>query len=361
MKKEICKVEIQDKVVGFERAVLYVGRKNSLTYILLLIGPKNLPDPLQNEQINIITNDGDRRTITGTLDYVSSHEAKFYISGEPYPITEQDYLTNFHMPNFDIPKINIPKVPIQVHKFAELYKPFAEISNAIKRITSSLNRIDWSSLSKAAAERIKEIDGLLIEHEEYNWCLDIDIFDAIGEQETTFDKLSVSEYVDENLEQYVAELTEDPMFELHISLIEETYEAYKAGYYKLCTFPLFSTFEHIIASWYEGNINNDEISVRVRPKGRQLYNKIKKLNNEEKGQSEYIKVFAQSVLRMYEKTFVTFPDEPNKELNRHSIAHGFHDYDSITKTEVLTLFQLLKASLILKYISLEEFQNEDQT
>lgn len=66
-------------------------------------------------------------------------------------------------------------------------------------------------------------------------------------------------------------------------------------------------------------------------------------------------MFAQSVLRMYEKTFVSIPEQLNKELNRNSITHGFHDYDSITQEDVLKLFQLLKAALILKYVSPKHF------
>src|SRR5699024_5842585 len=102
--------------------------------------------------------------------------------------------------------------------------------------------------------------------------------------------------------------------------------------------------------------NKEGVSVNLKPKVWRLYNKVEKINKEEEDAEEFIKVFARSVLRMYEKTFVTSSNEPSKELNRHSIAHGFHDYDSIEKIDILKLFQLLKSSLILKNITIDEFK-----
>lgn len=60
------------------------------------------------------------------------------------------------------------------------------------------------------------------------------------------------------------------------------------------------------------------------------------------------KIFVLSVFRMYEKIFADIPKQLGQELNRNAIAHGYHDYNSLSKVDIQKLFQLLQATLILK-------------
>lgn len=235
--------------------------------------------------------------------------------------------------------------------------PYLDIQNSIQQTLAPLKNIDWESLKEAAAERLKEIDKLLREQENSNWCLDVDLLDSIDEEDV--DPNVLSNHVNANLEDLVKELIAEPIFKLHTSLIDESYSAYKLGFYKLCAFSLFAAFEHVIASWYDGNLTKENLSVDKKPKARKLYRKIENITKNEKEQDEFIKVFALSVLRMYQKTFSFIPEQLNKELNRNSIAHGYHDYNSITKTDILKLFQLLKASTILELISAEELHEQN--
>ncbi|PEL80031.1 hypothetical protein [Bacillus wiedmannii] len=242
---------------------------------------------------------------------------------------------------------------IDIHdSFIENMSVFSEMN---EHITGLMNIIDWESISDAAAERIKEIDMLLKEHEENFWCLDFEILDAVEEDEMTQEH--ISEYVSENLDSYIEEIVKDPMYELHATLIQETYEAFKGGYYKLCAMPLFAAFEHVLATWGDGNINADMVSVRQKP----IIFKVTKAINTEKyseiEEEQFTKVFSLSVIRMLHKTFVGVPNELCQELNRNSIAHGFHDYDAITKTDILKLFQLLKSTLVLRYFDTSLVRN----
>ncbi|TNB96926.1 hypothetical protein FHG65_18835 [Bacillus cereus] len=233
----------------------------------------------------------------------------------------------------------------------ENMQPFFEMA---EHITGLMNIINWESISDAAAERIKEIDRLLQEYEQDFWCLDYEILDDI-EEGITLEIVSV--YVDKNLESYVEAIIKEPMYELHVSLIKETYEAYKKGFYKLCAMSLFAAFEHVIASWRAGNIKAEMVSVKQNPKVFKLYNKIKPEVYSDIEQVQFSKVFALSVLRMFKRTFVKIPDELCQELNRNSIAHGFHNYDSLNKTDILKLFQLLKSTLVIKYLDINEIEN----
>ncbi|MBE1556292.1 hypothetical protein [Sporosarcina limicola] len=251
----------------------------------------------------------------------------------------------------------MPMVELQ-EKIVESMKPIFEMNTRIKELFEPLANIDWRALSDAAAERIKYTDGQLKEYGELLWCLDIETLAVVEEKQVGIEDLP--KHIKESLPEYIEEVLGDPMFALHSSLIKETYAAYNSGYYKLCIFPLFAVFEHIINSWFDGNIQGESILITKRPQGRRYHTKINKLVDGDKGNelNAYIKVFAFSVLRVYLKTFETFGDEPNKELNRHSVAHGFHDYDSITETDVLKLFQLLKATTILSYITVEDINTQ---
>ncbi|MCC2539193.1 hypothetical protein OCF57_04045 [Bacillus cereus] len=224
-----------------------------------------------------------------------------------------------------------------------------KLSEQIQPIIEIYNNINWDSIREAVAEQIKEIEAILIEQEKKFWCLDMDSISDIVDGEITEDGLS--EYIDKNIESYIKEIVQDPMYKLHATLIEETYEAYKGGFYKLCIMPLFAAFEHVITLWYMGKIKEDKISVNHKPDVRKLYHKIKpeKYKDDNDVEKEQLNtIFGLSVLRMYKNTFVKIPDKLSQELNRNSIAHGYHDYDSLNKEDVLKLFQLLKSSLILK-------------
>ncbi|MGV2619739.1 UNVERIFIED_CONTAM: hypothetical protein N8J90_01070 [Halobacillus marinus] len=242
-------------------------------------------------------------------------------------------------------------------RFEEITKPITDMMKGFEKISVPLQNINWDLIDKAIAEKIKETVKELKCFEEEFWCLDADILDAFDEEKITNE--SLVQYVQENLDEYVEELMQEPMFSIHKSLLWETFEAYKSGFYKLCTYSLFSIFEHLISSWYVGNIKKEEILVHAKPNVRRRLEKIEPFTKNAEEQREFLKVFAQAVFRIHQKTFTKIPGEINRELNRNSIAHGFHDYDSIGQTDILKLFQLLKSSLVLRMVEKEDFDDEN--
>ncbi|MCZ6944480.1 hypothetical protein EJ131_29235 [Bacillus mycoides] len=228
----------------------------------------------------------------------------------------------------------------------EQYKPI------LQQIGSALDvykNADWDLINKSVVERLKHTDSILVTYEKEYWCLDMDIMTFIMNGSVAEENLS--KYVEDNLQAYVDEITQNPMYEVHATLITEAYEAYKIGLYKLCIMPLFAAFEHIMAFWYKGNITEETISIKSNPNVWKLHQKIKPEKYLELEMEKIKKVFAASVLRTFKITFAKGSEELGKGLNRNSIAHGFHDYDSITNLDVLKLFQLLKSALILQFAS----------
>ncbi|MDA2246258.1 hypothetical protein PDM98_19275 [Bacillus cereus] len=242
-----------------------------------------------------------------------------------------------------------PMLEIQ-NEIYEKMNPMLEIQNEIREKMSPImemyNKIDWDLLRETVAEEIKELQGILVEQEEIYWCLDIDTATAIVNGEIAKDDLSG--YMDENLESIITKIVQDPIYELHATLIQETYQAYKAGFYKLCAMPLFAAFEHVVKLWCFGYIKKDNIVVNHKPDRYGIKKQMDPENYNHVEKENLNKIFALSVFRMYKKIFANIPEQLGQELNRNAIAHGYHDYNSLSKIDIQKLFQLLKATLILK-------------
>lgn len=89
MRKDIKRIFIKEKEISFKNASLYVGRNNGITYILSIQSPKGIShDLIQNEEIMIVTSDGEEKVIEGTLGEFNTERAIFYINGEPFPVTQ---------------------------------------------------------------------------------------------------------------------------------------------------------------------------------------------------------------------------------------------------------------------------------
>ncbi|MCU5578426.1 hypothetical protein [Bacillus wiedmannii] len=194
-------------------------------------------------------------------------------------------------------------------------------------------------------EDLKKIERLILEHESEMWCIDFQIVAHLMDEVISSEM--VAKYVEDNLEYYIEELTSNSMYKLHIALIKEAYEAYNLGFYKLCVFPLISTFDHVFSLWCEGKIQKKSISIEEKPNTRRLHARVKPDEYEKVRQEYFTKIFTVSILRMYKKMFLKIPEQLPNELNRNAIMHGFYDYESITKEDVLKLFQLLKSAIVL--------------
>ncbi|MED3325931.1 hypothetical protein P4409_02110 [Bacillus thuringiensis] len=241
-------------------------------------------------------------------------------------------------------------------RIQEQFKPILEMQKRIQEqyepLFEQINKyknINWDILDLDAAEELKQIDSVLIEHEKEYWCLDMKIAASIVKGDLKEENLS--KYVEDNLEAYVAEIIQNPIYEIHTTLIEEAYEAYKIGLYKLCIMPLFAAFEHVIAFWFKGNITKEMVSIKSNPQIWGLHNKIKPEEYRELEVEQIKEIFVASVLNTFKKTFIKGTDELGTNLNRNSIAHGFHDYNTLSKVDALKLFQLLKSALILQFVS----------
>ncbi|MFV1006956.1 hypothetical protein [Bacillus cereus] len=236
----------------------------------------------------------------------------------------------------------INKVAKELHSAAN--QSFLVLSEIIGKL---INDIDWETVNQELEDDARNVEKFLKKNERDFWCIDMELFALIEDKELKLEE--VPKYIEENLDVYISEINKEPIYKFHASLINEAYEAYKAGLYKLCTFPLFATFEYIITSWYRGNITEDKQSVEQTKYVKGLRSNVhpKKLKKLE--EDPMLKVFSLSVIRVYREMFDT--RYTSSKLNRNTIAHGLHDYDSLNKNDVLKLFQILKAATVLKFFN----------
>ena len=226
------------------------------------------------------------------------------------------------------------------------------ILNHIQRINDTIKAIDWEKVSENARQQIKEIDTLLREKDRELWCLDYSLADMVLSNSDADTITEIAVYVESNLDNYLEFYRTESIYTMHIDLLTEAISAYKDGYFKLCLGSLFTVVEYLITSWYVGDLNN----IGGRPNQKNLYHRVDKLTKDE--QSELDKVFAQSILRVYKEMFKSdYGEEFSDTLNRHSIAHGYHNYESIKKEDTLKIFQLIKSMSLLNDVSPHGFQS----
>ncbi|PFK47607.1 hypothetical protein [Bacillus cereus] len=246
-------------------------------------------------------------------------------------------------------KLKNDMLAAQVESLNEMGKRFKGMVNQSllmmsEAISNMLSDIDWEAINQGLEEDARNVEKFLKKYEQNFWCLDMELFALIEDRELKFEK--VPKYIEENLEVYMSEINKEPMYKFHTSLINEAYEAYNAGLYKLCTFPLFATLEYVMTSWYRGTINEDKQTINQTKYVKGLRSNIHPKKYENVEEDPMFKVFSLSVIRVFRKMFDT--QYTTFKLNRNTIAHGLHDYDSISKSDVLKLFQILKAATVLK-------------
>lgn len=253
----------------------------------------------------------------------------------------------------------------QLFNTIDIYKKI--IPNQFNVVKETFKVIDWKAIKEHHEQFTNNIFQLLQETQKELWCLDIDLASQIVENEVK--RSEIENHIRDNLDLYIKDLKDEPLFALHSSLIQEAYEAYQLGHYKLCTISLFAPFEHIFVCWFEGYIDGEDVNVRQRPKrperGNSIIGRSRKLMNTEYNETErkqLMIILTMPIVHFYSKTFGKFSEHtPDRKLNRNALMHGFYNYDSITEVDVLKLFQLLKSLTVLEYLSYEDVFGNDSS
>jgi hypothetical protein len=181
------------------------------------------------------------------------------------------------------------------------------------------------------------------------WAITPEMLDAIEDEE--YDATEIERYVEDHLNDYIMFFQEDSLYVKNKVLIKEVYELYKQEFYMHCAFSLLAIFEDILNTAFSNYEHGKDMKIKNRKPD--LYTKTKNFieSNEERLAVNIL--FFRRVYNVYNIIFKPCWEEHPEQINRNWIAHGKYNYESINKTDILKLFQLLKASSILNEITFE--------
>ena len=232
-----------------------------------------------------------------------------------------------------------------------LFEQISSISEAFeafgKAVNSMMDEIDWDSLREALRDKLKNWEEFMIHYEKDCWAVDGNMLDAFEDGE--YKSNDIEKYVEDHINEYIEFFNANSLYSRHSSLINEAYELYNLGYYKHCTFSLLAVFDYILANTFK-DYSPNTLPKKVKNKPKQ-YDKISAYIKTTDDELAFDIMFFRRVYNVYDIIFKPCWNQHPEQLNRNWIAHGLYEYDKIGKSDVLKLFQLLKATSILNDIS----------
>jgi hypothetical protein len=162
----------------------------------------------------------------------------------------------------------------------------------------------------------------------------------------------VSEYIESHLTDYLELFDREPLFERHRLILHDAYAAFSQGNYRLSIFPLMATADSIVESTFQ-RYKIPDLPKHVQRKKHPTYYKVIKYAKNQEDELALWSLFAWRVFNVYAILFEKF-DPTSAHINRHGVMHGLCDYNNVTKTDVLRMFQFLKASILMNDIEFDE-------
>ncbi|ADC52351.1 hypothetical protein BpOF4_21779 (plasmid) [Alkalihalophilus pseudofirmus OF4] len=297
----------------------------------------------RNEKDSIKENNRDWRVINHQ-DFLSQHSLRMaeYVSELTRP------LTTFSEPFYSM-----------IDKMTE---PLRNIEQLGEMVNNSLNSIDFDQISDSLRDLLQWTKDSLDELNKEDIYVDIELLDKMNfvELEEQMNKDYLLSIIEDNLEDTIQKLINEPEFSIHKKLLTQTYKCYLKEDFIVAALPIYAVIEHFITNWIHSTDGHvDPMSHPKRGVKSRVGNMMKKYNSSEKEIETIERIFAISVLRGYEKIFFTNINKFAGGLHRNSSLHGYHDYESISKFEYLKLIQLLKATLMLRGYSYKDLTGED--
>lgn len=154
------------------------------------------------------------------------------------------------------------------------------ISLSIPLVTAQLQHamrsIDWSRIREGLKARLETFENLTKKFDQDLWAIDSDIFDLfeLDEDIELPSCMEIERHVEGMLETYMVNFRKDPMYINYVTILEQSYNAYKSKQYALASFPLLAVIEGIMATTFHEYEIDVEIKRKLKTKKNQLYVKL---------------------------------------------------------------------------------------
>ncbi|MFD0682303.1 MULTISPECIES: hypothetical protein [unclassified Paenibacillus] len=263
---------------------------------------------------------------------------------------------------FNFPDLSNLAIPFQTiatiqqkiaDSLAPIVKKVMEIQQAFQPLVEQVGRfalsIDWEKIQDAIKLRLQHYEEFMSKYDVECWAITPELLEAFEDEE--YKVTEIEKYVEDHLNEYIIYFKKEPLYEKHRALIGEAYELYMQKFYMHCAFSLMAIFENILSNAF----SNYKLGTDVKIKNRRpdLHTKTTSYikSNEERLALNIL--FFRRVYNVYDIIFKPYWDTHPEQINRNWIAHGKYDFERINKSDILKLFQLLKALSILNEITFE--------
>ncbi|QWH42883.1 hypothetical protein EXW53_26785 (plasmid) [Bacillus mycoides] len=237
-------------------------------------------------------------------------------------------------------------------KIKELYQNITVMTQTM------FKNFDWSAVRESLRRQLEYYDSQLKQFDKELWAIDADILDAFEESEIELSSAFIEQYVEDSLESYIELFVTDELYSEHKLIIEQAYSAYKNADYALTVFPLFAVIDRLISNTFSAYEIDTNLKPKLKPHKNKIYHKVKDYVETTEDEIAFYLMFFRRVFNVYKKMFEPSWNNQPKQINRNWIMHGSFTYDSITKVDVLKLFQLIKAIEVVKRFSFEQDKQE---
>lgn len=271
-----------------------------------------------------------------------------------------DVIKNYK--NLNIPDLSNMMLPFQTivkmqqtiaESVAPMLKSVMEIQQSVQPIIEQIGKfvssINWSKLQDAIKQRLQHYEEFMSIYDKECWAMTPEMLDAFEDEE--YSVTEIEKYVEDHLNEYIMFFQEDPLYNKNKLLIQEAYELFKREFYMHCAFSLLAIFEEILNTAF--SIYELGKDVKINNRRPDLFIKTQDYIKSNEERLAFNILFFRRVYNVYNIIFKPHWEDHPDQINRNWIAHGKYNYESITKTDILKLFQLLKASSILNEISFE--------
>jgi len=223
-----------------------------------------------------------------------------------------------------------------------------EYNRTITNFRQAVNQFEHYKFSDILRARLKPYEEILTNYEPNLWCLHPELVELLIDKQEEYD---IEQVVEDFLENYMSFFMENELFEHHRLIINQAYAAFKNEQYALACFPLFAVIDNLISTQFKDYAINLEEKPKLRNYKDKDYYKFKDFVDSNEDRYAFNSIFVKSIFNIYSVLFKPIYKRHPLHLNRHWVLHGSYDYDRIQKSDVLKLFQLVRATEVMNHVS----------
>jgi hypothetical protein len=204
-------------------------------------------------------------------------------------------------------------------------------------------------INKELKKRIDTYEQFLKLFDKNLWTIDVKLLSRIEQGEIKIDNIEA--YIENELHSYLDYFKSEELYSNYKLIIEQSYSSFRKEHYALAIFPLFSVVDNLIKNTFDNYEIDTKIKAHLLEKKDKDFFKFKDYIESTQDELAIYLMFFRRVFNMYKIIFNPSWYNYPSTINRNWIMHGSYKYDTVSKKDVLKMYQLIKAIDVIKNIS----------